>query len=112
MDLSMRAQKLSVPNSVLKRIWDMCASSDCSSVTLPATVSPLTRKQVHVLAEDMGLVHKSQGNRRKRQMTVSMLRTKQSNGADVYVADGRGGRLEQVSSYSESDDEVEARTSW
>ena len=111
MDLSMRAQKLSVPNSVLKRIWDMCASSDCSSVTLPATVSPLTRKQVHVLAEDMGLVHKSQGNRRKRQMTVSMLRTKQSNGADVYVADGRGGRLEQVSSYSESDDEVEARTS-
>jgi len=60
----------------------------------------LTHTHRHLLASDMGLKHKSTGNRRNRQMTLSMdsptppVARGGKGGGGLYVADGRGGRVE------------------
>ena len=99
LDLTARAKRLSIPSSVLKLIWDMCASPRASSVWLPSTLSPLVRRQVHLLAADMGLTHRSTGHRRNRRMCVSMDITAGAEDdalgqGGLYIADGRGGRVD------------------
>ena len=118
-DLSARAKRLSVPKEVLRLIWDFCADPRRSQVALPVSLSPLVRKQVHILADAMGLEHRSSGNRRKRQLTLwirgrgrrdreGRLGGGRGEGG-LYVADGRGGRLSDSSNVDDEDVEEETQ---
>eukprot|EP00960_Hanusia_phi_P022139 655668-Hanusia_phi.AAC.1 len=70
LELERRVKQLKLPPFIVEMLWSFFLNERQEHVVLPTTLTSFQRKQVHVLAYDVGLLHRSKGTGKNRKMIL------------------------------------------